>query len=67
MMYAEWSGRTVKVYRMDTKSTLRVIHARQEVVGVQCSGTIGNGFIAITMVNGKTDVYHDNGAIYRQG
>ena len=66
MMFAEWSGRIVKVYRQD-RSILRTIWVRHDVVSVQCSGEIGSGFIAITMVNGKTDVYHDNGAIYRKG
>ncbi len=66
MMFAEWSGRTVKVYRQD-RSILRVLTVRDTVVGVQCTGEIGNGFIAITMANGKTDVYHDNGSIYRKG
>ena len=66
MMFAEWSGNTVKVYRQD-KIILRTIRVRHDVVGVQCSGEVGNGFIAITMANGKTDVYHDNGSIYRKG
>ncbi|MBO5905314.1 MAG: hypothetical protein J6Q84_02715 [Kiritimatiellae bacterium] len=66
MMFAEWSGHTVKVYRLD-RTIMRTIRARYDVVSVQCSGEIGNGYIAITMVNGKTDVYHDNGTIYRQG
>ena len=66
MMFAEWSGNVVKVYRQD-RTILRIIRARHNVVGVQCSGEVGNGFIAITMDNGKTDVYHDNGSIYRKG
>ena len=66
MMLAEWSGHIVKVYRQD-RIILREIRAAHDVVGVQCSGEVGNGYIAITMVNGKTDVYHDNGSIYRKG
>lgn len=67
MMFAEWSGKMVRVNRMDTRGEHRKIFARDTVVGVQCSGDTDNGFISITMANGKTDVYHASGMIYRRG
>ena len=67
MLYAEWSGKRVDV-RMHTKQIVRTLHARDTVVGVQCSGNgLDDGMVAITMTNGKTDLYRANGQIVRRG
>lgn len=67
MLYAEWSGKRVTIRRED-KSPVRVIYAHANVVGVQCNGNNSeDGIVAIAMENGKTDLYHANGAIIRRG
>ena len=67
MMYAEWSGRMVEVYD-ERKYLVRRFHARDTVVGVQVSGfSPADGQVAITMVNGKTDLYKTDGALIRRG
>lgn len=66
MLYAEWTGHTVKVYNQ-YKQIVRQINARKDVVSVQCSGDGNDGMIAITLVNGKTDLYNATGQIVRQG
>lgn len=65
--YAEWDGKKVRVYN-EYKQFVRQFRARDNVVGVQVSGTnLDNGMVAIAMANGKTDLYHLYGAIARQG
>ena len=65
--HAEWSGKRVEIYD-ETKQSIRVIRARDTVVGVQVSGSnFDNGMVAIAMTNGKTDLYHLNGQIIRRG
>lgn len=66
MLYAEWSGKMVKVYQ-ENKQILRQIRARRDVRCVQCSGEGNDGMIAITLDNGKTDLYRATGQIVRQG
>lgn len=67
MLYAEWSGRTVHVYD-ENGQLVRTLHARFEVEGVQCSGSdVNDGRVAISMENGKTDLYRVNGEVIRLG
>ena len=66
MLFAEWSGHIVKVYQ-ENRQILREIRARKDVRCVQCSGEGNDGVIAITLENGKTDVYRATGQIIRQG
>lgn len=66
MLYAEWFGKMVKVYQ-ENKQILRQIRARRDVRCVQCSGEGNDGMIAITLDNGKTDLYRATGQIVRQG
>lgn len=64
MLFAEWSGKTVKVYN-ENKRIVRSLILPKEVRAVICSGEEGSGLITITMIDGKTKVYKDNGIIYR--
>ena len=67
MLYAEWSGRTVRVYD-ECGQLVRTLRARFEVEGVQCSGSdVNDGRVAISMENGKTDLYRANGQAIRLG
>ena len=67
MLYAEWEGKTVRIYD-EKRQLIRTLRARFEVAGVQCSGTnLDDGRVAISMVNGKTDLYHAYGATIRLG
>lgn len=64
MLYAEWNGKTVKVYN-HAKRIVRTLIMSKDVSQVICSGEEGNGLITITMIDGKTKVYKDNGIIFR--
>ena len=65
--YAEWSGKKVTI-RDECKRVVRILRARDIVVGVQVSGTnLDNGRVAIAMANGKTDLYQANGTVLRRG
>lgn len=67
MLYAEWSGKKVDI-RTHTKQLVRTIRARETVVGVQVSGdSTTDAMVAITMSNGKTDLYKSSGQIVRRG
>ena len=67
MLYAEWSGKRV-VLRTHTKQIVRTINVRDTVVGVQVSGdSTTDAMVAITMSNGKTDLYKSSGQIVRRG
>lgn len=67
MLYAEWEGKTVRIYN-ENRQLLRTLHARFEVAAVQCSGSdLDDGRVAISMVNGKTDLYHAYGSAIRLG
>lgn len=67
MLYAEWSGNRVTI-RRDNGITVRHIPVRHNVVGVQITGdSTTDAMVAITMDNGKTDLYRSSGAIVRHG
>ena len=67
MLYAEWDHKNVTI-RDQWKTTVRRIRARKNVIGVQCSGDDTNdAMIAITLENGKTDLYRASGQLVRQG
>ena len=67
MLYAEWSGKQVKVYTQ-YKQIVRRFNVNHDVVGVQISGdSPTDALVAIAQSNGKTDVYKTSGAIVRRG
>jgi len=65
MVFAQWSGRKVDVYT-ETKQILRHFSVGHNVVGVQCSGDGNDATIAITMDNGKTELYRGTGQLIRR-
>lgn len=66
MLYAEWSGKQVKIYT-ETRQFMRMFNARSNVIGVQCSGDGNDARIAIAMDNGKTDLFTGTGQLVRRG
>lgn len=66
MNYAEWSGRQVKIYDQ-YKTIVRRLNVHKDVQCVQCSGSGLDGMVAITYVDGKTDLYKADGTIVRRG
>ena len=67
MLYAEWSGKQVTVYNHN-KQLIRRFNARYDVVGVQISGdSPTEAMVAITMSNGRTDVFKSSGQLVRRG
>ena len=66
MLYAEWSGTHVSLFD-HTRRLVRKFNARANVVGVQVSGDGSmDAKVAITMCNGKTDLYASSGVLIRK-
>jgi len=63
--YATFKNRRVDLYNMD-KSLIRRFNMKADVVNAQVSGSGQNAVVAITMVNGKTEVYKSNGTLVRR-
>lgn len=67
MLYAEWSGKRVQI-RRETRQLIRDIFVNNNVVGVQISGdSPTEATVAITMDNGKTDIFKSSGMLLRRG
>lgn len=66
ILHAEWSGREVQVYTQHNV-LFRQFSMSFPVVSVQCSGNGNDATIAITMDNGKTDLFRGTGQLIRRG
>lgn len=66
-MFADWFGKEVRIYDR-TRTLVRILRVRADVVGVQISGeSRTDAIVAIAMSNGHTDVYRIDGTILRHG
>lgn len=63
--YATFKNKRVDLYNMD-KSIIRRFNMRADVVNAQVTGFGQDALVAITMVNGKTEVYKSNGTLVRR-
>lgn len=64
-MFCEWNGNTTKVY-YDNRQLLRVFHSRLPVQCAQVTGEGNDSRIAITLSNGRTELYQGNGTLIRR-
>ena len=64
-MFCEWSGNTTKLYH-DNRQLHRVFHSRLPVQCAQVSGDGNSARIAITMSNGRTELYEGTGRLIRR-
>lgn len=63
--YATYKNRRVDLYNMD-KSLIRRFNMKADVVNAQVTGFGQDAVIAITMSNGRTELYKSNGTLIRR-
>jgi len=65
-MYTSISGKNVSLYK-DNGCIIRRFMAKAEVVSAVVSGSGKEATVAISMKNGKTDLYRADGTVIRRG
>lgn len=65
-MFVQFSGKKVDLYT-NTKQFVRRFNVPHDVVNAQVSGDGEHATVAITMKNGRTNLYSWTGQIIRQG
>lgn len=65
MMYVTFKGKKVDLMNMN-KQLIRRFNMKSEVVNAQVTGSGQDTLVAITMKNGKTEIYKSNGQLVRK-
>ena len=65
LYYATFKGKKVDLYNQN-KQLIRRFNMKSDVVNAQVTGSGQDSIVAITMKNGKTEVYKSNGQLIRK-
>lgn len=67
VMYCEFSGRNVTLREVKGRVMVRRFLMRDNVIQAVVQGDGANALVAITMANGRTDIYSWTGSLVRRG